>query len=245
MDTYGGLRVRNHFEVLGIPRASNEAQVKEAYFRLAKQFHPDVHHDASLADLRDKLEAVFIRLGEAYEVLRNARSRASYEETLGRSAPRSAGPGPPHPPPPAPKPDPEAEVRAAETAIRQAEKHIEKEKFWDAIQLLEPAVLVVQGKSRQRARVLLARAYLKNPKWVKRAEEVLLTVLQDDHQNVEAHLMLGRLYKGSGLKSRSVSMFKKVLELKPDNEEARVELADQVAEPEPPAGLIKKLFKKS
>jgi hypothetical protein len=245
METYDGLRVRNHFEILGIPRASNEAQVKEAYFRLAKQFHPDVHHDAALADLRDKLDAVFIRLGEAYEVLRNPRSRASYEETLGRSAPRPLAPGPPPPPAPEPKSDPEAEARAAETAIRHAEKLIEREKFWDAIQLLEPAVGVVQGKSRQRARVLLARAYLKNPKWVKRAEEVLLSVVQDDAQNVDALLMLGRIYKNSGIKSRSVSMFKKVLEMKPDHEEARAELGDQVGEPEPPGGLIKKFFKKS
>jgi hypothetical protein len=247
METYEGLRVRNHFEVLGIVRASNEAQVKEAYFRLAKQFHPDVHHDAALADLRDKLDAVFIRLGEAYEVLRNPRSRASYEETLGRSAPRPAAPGgsPPPPPAPEPKPDPEAEARAAEIAIRQADKLIEKERYWDAIQLLEPAVGIVQGKSRQRARVLLARAYLKNPKWVKRAEEVLLSVVQDDPQNMDALLMLGRIYKSSGIKSRSVSMFKKVLELKPDHEEARAELVDQVGEPEPPSGLIKKFFKKS
>jgi hypothetical protein len=245
MESYEGLKARNHFEVLGIPRASTEAQVKEAYFRLAKQFHPDVHHDAALADLRDKLEAVFIRLGEAYEVLRNPRTRASYEETLGRSAPRPAASGPPPPPAPEPKPDPAAEARAAEMAIRQAEKYIEKEKYWEAIQLLEPAVEVVQGKPRQRGRVLLARAYLKNPKWVKRAEEVLLLVLQDEPQNVDALLMLGRIYKNSGLKSRSVSMFKKVLELKPDHEEAKAELGDQLAEPEPPAGLIKKFFKKS
>ena len=246
METYEGLRVRNHFEILGIPRASTEAQVKEAYFHLAKQFHPDVHHDAALADLRDKLEAVFIRLGEAYEVLRNPRSRASYEETLGRSAPRPVAPGPPPPPSaPEPPPDPAAEARSAELSIRQAEKYIEKEKYWDAIQLLEPAVGVVQGKSRQRARILLARAYLKNPKWVKRAEEVLLAVLQDEAQNVDALLMLGRIYKNSGIKSRSVSMFKKVLELKPDHEEARAELGDQVGEPEPPGGLIKKFFKKS
>ncbi len=71
-----------------IPRTANETQVKEAYFRLAKRFHPDVHHDAALTDLRDKLEAVFIRLGQAYEVLRNPRTRASYEETLALRMPR-------------------------------------------------------------------------------------------------------------------------------------------------------------
>ena len=42
---------------------------------LAKRFHPDTHHDPALGDLGAKLEAVFIRLGEAYEVLRNPRTR--------------------------------------------------------------------------------------------------------------------------------------------------------------------------
>ena len=77
-----------HFEVLGLERASTEAQVKEAYFRLARRFHPDVHHDPALADLRDKIEAIFVRLGEAYEVLRNPRIRAKYESQI---TPRQGG----------------------------------------------------------------------------------------------------------------------------------------------------------
>ncbi len=64
MDLFEGMKQRTHFEVLGLKRGATDAQVKDAYFRLAKSFHPDVHHDASLSDLRDKLEAVFIRLGK-------------------------------------------------------------------------------------------------------------------------------------------------------------------------------------
>jgi curved DNA-binding protein CbpA len=82
------LKTRTHFEVLGIERGATEQQVKEAYFRLARRFHPDSHHDATLADLVDQLEAVFIRLGEAYEVLKTPRLRADYEERLGRQRPR-------------------------------------------------------------------------------------------------------------------------------------------------------------
>jgi tetratricopeptide (TPR) repeat protein len=190
---------------------------------------------------------VFIRLGQAYEVLRNAQMRASYEEALGRQAPRPAGPGSASSPPPTPErpPDPDAGLRSAENAIRQAEKLFEREKYWDAIQLLEPSVGVVQGKPSQKARVLLARAYLKNPKWVKRAEEVLLGVVHDDPQNLDALLFLGRIYKSSGLKGRSVSMLKRVLELKPDHEEARLELGEPSPEPQAPGGILKRLFKKS
>jgi DnaJ-domain-containing protein 1 len=89
LEVHDGLAYRTHFEVLGVPRDATEAQVREAYFRLAKRFHPDVHHDAALSDLRDKLEEVFTRLGEAYEVLCSPRMRASYEREL---APREGQP---------------------------------------------------------------------------------------------------------------------------------------------------------
>ena len=99
LEAFTALKHHTHFQVLGLERASTEAQVKEAYFRLARRFHPDVHHDPALADLRDKIEAIFVRLGEAYEVLRNPRIRAKYESQIappqGRRPPRPARPRPP------------------------------------------------------------------------------------------------------------------------------------------------------
>jgi len=247
VEAFEGLKTRNHFEVLGIPKASSEAQVKEAYFRLAKRFHPDVQHDRSLADLRDKLEAVFIRLGEAYEVLRNPRTRSSYENDLAarmpRAQPAASAAGE------APAPDPQIDVRLAEEAIRKAEKRFIEEKFWDAIQLLEPAIPRVQGKVKHRARVLLARSYLKNPHWVKRAEELLQTVVHDEPKYVDAYFVLGTIYKNGNLRSRALNMFRKVLELKPEHEEAAAEAAalgpgadEPSAESSEGGGLLKKLF---
>ena len=71
--------------------------------------------------------------------------------------------------------------------------------------------------------------------------------MHDDPQNVEAHFLLGTLYQQSGLKSRANSMFKKVLEVKPDHEEARAALGEAApVRPEPPGGggLLGKLFRK-
>ena len=247
MDLFEGLKQRTHFEVLGITRGASDTQVKDAYFRLAKRFHPDVHHDASLGDLRDKLEAVFIRLGQAYEVLKNPKTRGFYEERLGSGAFGAAAAALP-PEPPAPPPDPAEEQRKAELAIRTAEKLYEKEKFWDAIQILEPAVPIVTGRMKQRAHVALARCYLKNPNWAKRAEEQLLGAAREDPKNVDAHFILGTIYKDRGLNARALSMFRKVVELKPDHEEVHALLA-AVAPPETPpvergGGLIGRLFKK-
>jgi tetratricopeptide (TPR) repeat protein len=256
------LKTRNHFEILGLSRSVGEAEVKEAYFRLAKRFHPDVHHGASLGDLRDELEAVFIRLGEAYEVLRDPRKRGEYEERLGRPRPRplappaGAGGGPAVPPAPPAEPAPpeppraaEEEARAAEDSIRRAAKLVEQEKYWDAIQLLQPAIDAVQGKTRLRGQLALARCYAKNPNWAKEAERVLLAATRENPQAGEAWALLGGIYARKGLRTRALTMYRKVLELKPDHEEAAQFVAANAPGPEPPedegrSGLLGRLFKK-
>src|SRR6185295_8869030 len=105
-----------------------ENEVKEAYFKLARRFHPDTPLDPTLQDLRAKRENVFLRLGAAYETLRNASSRAQYERMVEPRSPRrhpveaSAGPrtappsvsGPPLPPPVPAAQGEERQRRAAE-----------------------------------------------------------------------------------------------------------------------------------
>ncbi len=244
------LATRNHFEVLGISRAAGEAEVKEAYFRLARRFHPDAHHD-SLADLRDTLETVFIQLGEVYEVLRDPRRRSEYEERLNRqraaAGPESAASAEPPPPVPELQRDPESLARAAEQAVQSAGRLFDQEKYWDAIQVLEPSGRAIQGRLRTRGQTLLARCYLKNPKWARRAEEVLLEVTREDPKAVDAWALLGSIYDAKGIRTRALSMYKKALELKPDHEEAARYLAAHPPE-EPPAaeegGLLRKLFRK-
>lgn len=243
LDAHEGLSKRNHFEVLGVSRNATEAQIKEAYFGLAKRFHPDVHHESRLSDLREKLEAVFIRLGQAYDVLKNPKSRAQYEDQLGRltSQPEPASPA-------EPSPDPAYLARMALEALKKAETHLGQAEYWDAIQLLEPALPNLSGKQKQRARVVLARALMKNPHWIKRAEEVLESVIQEDPKYATAHFELATLYKDHGLKSRAIGHLRRVLELRPDHEEALAALQALAPEPqEPPqegGGILRKLFGK-
>jgi tetratricopeptide (TPR) repeat protein len=252
LEAFEGLKAKSHFDVLGIPRASSEAQVKEAYFKLAKKFHPDTHHDPALADMREKIEAIFIRLGEAYEVLRNPRTRGNYEADLASRTPRVPMTGtvlvnPQEPEPPL---DPEHEARMAEESFRKAVKLFTQEKYWDAIQLLETALEGAEPRMKLRIRVLLGKSYLKNPKWTKRGEEQLQAVTRDDPKNVDAHYALGELYKASGLKSRALHEFQRVLELKPEHEEAGAQVAELFSEVPTPEdeqkpGFLKKLFRKT
>ena len=212
LEAYENLAARTHFEVLGVPGGAKEAQVREAYFRLAKRLHPDVHHDPALSDLREQLEEIFGRLGEAYEVLCSPRLRARYEKLLAEqvAAPRA----------PVPR-APEEEAALAAEAIEKGAASIAQERYSEAIQQLEPAISRARGEARSRGRVLLARAYAEHPNWVKQGEELLLSVLLEEPENDEALLLLGRIYAGLGLRSRSVATLGRVLDRHPGHEEAR------------------------
>jgi molecular chaperone DnaJ len=64
---------RCYYETLGIARAANEQEVKSAYRRLAKEFHPDCNPGDMRAELR------FKEVIEAYEVLKDPQKRAAYD----------------------------------------------------------------------------------------------------------------------------------------------------------------------
>ena len=75
---------RDYYEVLGVPREADEAQVKKAFRRLARELHPDVNaHDPDA-------EAKFKEAAEAYEVLSDPDRRQQYD-AYGHEGLRSGG----------------------------------------------------------------------------------------------------------------------------------------------------------
>jgi len=246
LETYEGLKARNHFEVLGIPRASGPDKVKEAYFRLARLYHPDVPLEPGLADLKKEIGVIYQGVSTAYEVLIDRESRSRYESLLGRSKPTP--PPPPAPAPPAvaatPQPEPapvpvappppgpqefddDSDVRIAEQVVRDARKLLADGSSWDAIQMLEAALDVGRGKRvNQMIRVTLAQATAKNPKWRKKAEEMLLALTRESPPCVEAFIALGSLYEEAGLRSRAASQLRRALELEPGHVRALTQLQE-------------------
>ena len=241
----------NHFEVLGLSREATEAEVKAAYFRFAKLFHPDTLGE--LQDLKEEMQAIFSRLGTAFEVLGQPKSRENYESllpkapsfpthTFGSLAGFDPPAGPRRPPPsvsgaplpPAPELSPEDLAWIGEESLKRAEALLGEGKFWEVIQVLEPHVGALGGRARHRGRLVLAQAYLHNPKWLHRGEELLRAVVQDDPMNVEAYYLLGTIYKTGGLLARAAAMFRKVLEVRPGHKPAADELASLDKAPPPP-----------
>jgi molecular chaperone DnaJ len=64
---------RDYYEVLGVDRTADSEEIKKAYRKLALKYHPDRNPDDKSA------EEKFKELGEAYEILNEPQSRASYD----------------------------------------------------------------------------------------------------------------------------------------------------------------------
>jgi serine/threonine protein kinase/curved DNA-binding protein CbpA len=112
---HGAQKAQTHFEVLGLPRASGAAQVKEAYLRLSRRFHPDALREPALSDLMRQAEGVFSRITDAYKVLIDPDGRSRYEEMLGpsRRTPPTVQRAPQAPTPAASVPPPAKQASSA------------------------------------------------------------------------------------------------------------------------------------
>ena len=65
---------RDYYDVLGVNRGASEDEIKKAYRKEAKKYHPDLHPGDKEA------EAKFKEINEAYEVLSNADKKARYDQ---------------------------------------------------------------------------------------------------------------------------------------------------------------------
>ena len=76
----------DYYETLGVKRNSSEEQIKQAYRKLARQYHPDRNPGDKQA------EAKFKEVQEAYSILGDKQKRSKYD-TFGHAA-TGAGAGP-------------------------------------------------------------------------------------------------------------------------------------------------------
>ena len=67
------MEYKDYYRIMGVERDASQDEIKRAYRKLARKYHPDVSKEADA-------EARFKELGEAYEVLKDPKKRAAYDQ---------------------------------------------------------------------------------------------------------------------------------------------------------------------
>ena len=66
------MKYQDYYEILGVPRSADKSEIKKAYRKLARKYHPDVNQDGGTEDQ-------FKQVNEAYEVLKDDDKRQAYD----------------------------------------------------------------------------------------------------------------------------------------------------------------------
>ncbi len=239
VDACDALPKQSHYEVLGVARGARPSEILAAYFRLAKLYHPDAHHQPGLEHHKARLEALFARVTEAHRVISNPALRVAYDQALDAHAPAAKVRAVPAPEAAPPASDPERITQL----LDQADQALAGAQPLKALSLASDALRGAAGPARRRGHLLKARALLQGAETRKAAEEELKRTLEEDPGHAEAHFLLGTIYRDGGAAALAAVCFRRALAMRPRYPEANAALSALESPEDHDGGVLKRLFR--
>ncbi len=201
----------NFFQILGLPETADSAAVKTAYFALAKQYHPDTVKADSQSELRKLKGEMFTSISEAYSILSEDASRATYLSDL-----KSGNLD-------------KVDVRAilgAEEKFQRACIVFKARRYAEALELIEECIAANPEEGefyawRGYARFILATDKRKGSA---EAQRDLTESLKRNPRCGPAHYFSGMIAKASGDMKAAQRHFQNTVDLEPHHVDAQREL---------------------
>ena len=78
-DMYGKYKRLNHYELLGVKKSASIPEIRRAYYRAAKKFHPDVYFRLLNYQFKEKTGEIFSQINDAYSTLSTPHRRKAYD----------------------------------------------------------------------------------------------------------------------------------------------------------------------
>ncbi|MGM0556756.1 MAG: DnaJ domain-containing protein [Myxococcota bacterium] len=228
---YEQLDQMNFYDLFGVEPDASRRDIKKAYFRLSKRYHPDKFFRKELHDFGPMLERVFQEITKAYRILSNRDKRQEYDETLARSEASS----PPEASPAGASSLAENTSRAFQDEENEQKKHKRNKKDAAALLLVRRAEKLVEREEYGRAagEYRKALALKREPEMAIEVARMLVTegghleeaisfaraALKLDPRHIEARVLLSELYVKVGRAEDAVRHLEKAARLAPANQE--------------------------
>ncbi|MBI5100319.1 MAG: DnaJ domain-containing protein [Nitrospirae bacterium] len=198
-DTHRRYKGLGCYEILGVNGNASVAEIKTAYYKAAKKFHPDMHFYLSDRSLKGKLSDIFSYVYEAYKTLSDPAKRKEYDGGSGVRSGRIAGAG-----------------EKARSAFEEGTRYFNNGDFQEAERLFGQASYY-SGAAEHHYYYGLSLARQNK---FKSAANALEKAHSLDPSNAEYISELGFVYLGLGLPKRARGLFEKALKIAPDNARA-------------------------
>lgn len=195
---------KDYYKVLGVSPSSNEEEVKVAFFRLAKKYHPDKHRGAKAGEFEIK----FAQINEAYNVLKDQATKAKYDLQYREITQH--------------KKRPVEDKYKADELYSTGLKAMKMNDYNSAIDLLKAAVRLEPDKAEYYSSLGMALA--EKPRRLHEAREMCEKAVEMEPYDVDNYINLGLVYRKAGLHARARKQFEKALHWEPDHYIARREL---------------------
>ena len=204
---------RTHYDTLGIAENASADEIKNAYFGMAKLFHPDRYHREEGTQLR-RIQVAFTGLAHAYETLKTPESREAYNYKIRK------------------------ELEAREKRVAEGIADADGMQAEQALESFEQGLRYLNDDEHSAAAAYLARAVHYNPQnalyraylgkalsvdenQLHKAESEMQAAAKLEPQNAKIRLMLAQFFIDRKLKKRAEGELTRFLEIAPDSKEAR------------------------
>jgi curved DNA-binding protein CbpA len=163
----------NYYDVLGVSREAEPAEIRDAFFQRSKTYHPDRYFKKELGPYGEILNEVYKRIVAAHDVLRDAKLRGAYDRSL---SPTTAESRPVIPPP----------ARTTQSRPASAGRGAS---LRSRLGLQSPGLMLVslqrqleQSRARAAKQFEAALAQKKNGDWVRAAQLIELALAFDPRE---------------------------------------------------------------
>ncbi|MBI2839968.1 MAG: DnaJ domain-containing protein [Acidobacteria bacterium] len=200
---------KNCYDVLGVSRTAEQAEIKKAYLTLAKQCHPDLKSGRNTPITKYQMQ--FVEINKAYAMLSDPVRRQKYDEALAAGRQGEAS----------------IETRASTNFFRHGVKSFNQGKMEEAIDAFESSLRTDDSNSTCRAYLGVAYFRKGDPR---KAEVALKQATEGEAHSAQFIYYLGMVYKQLGLTDKALEAFEDAVSLDPSFKPAMDELDAMLTE---------------
>lgn len=202
---------KNYFDLLGVTDATPQAKIKQVYFKFARRFHPDARPDLFVGEVRDRVEDLFTKISEAYNVIGDNDSRIEYVKSIKSKISKE---------------DMEKASRAieAEMEFQKAEIMLKKGAWRPALELLDRSVQLQPDEPEYKMYQVWARYKINGISDAANARRQIEKIAEQRPKSADAWFYLGQLARDDGRLDDAEKHYEKAAGLKPHDVDIKREL---------------------